>query len=103
LSDNIKFLKGIEADLPKGSNIIVGALYHCVDTGNTYIGILDNGVKTLELYSNVSDITKAEADKVYATKEEVNNINFPVDTVNGKTGTITLTAADVGAAASSHN
>ena len=53
----------------------------------------------------------------YATKDDLNNIDFPVDSINGKTGAVTLsasdigarpdtwtpTAADVGAAPSSHN
>lgn len=39
---------------------------------------------------------------VLATKEELNAIDYPVDSVNGKTGDVTLSAADVGAATSSH-
>ena len=38
----------------------------------------------------------------YATKDELRNIDFPVDSVNGKTGAISLSYGDVGAAASSH-
>jgi hypothetical protein len=38
---------------------------------------------------------------IYLTPEE--EIDFPVDSVNGKTGAVTLSASDVGAAASSHN
>lgn len=34
---------------------------------------------------------------ILATKEELNAIDFPVDSVNGKTGEVTLTANDVGA------
>lgn len=33
----------------------------------------------------------------YATKDDLNAIDFPVDSVNGKTGEITLSASDVGA------
>ena len=33
----------------------------------------------------------------FATKDDLNNIDFPVDSVNGKTGNITLSASDVGA------
>lgn len=33
----------------------------------------------------------------YATKDDVKNIDFPIDSVNGKTGAVTLSAADVGA------
>lgn len=42
----------------------------------------------------------------FATKDDVNNavraIDFPVDSVNGRTGVITLNASDVGAASASH-
>lgn len=37
MSEQLKFYKGIEANLPT-SGIEIGALYHCTDTGNTYIG-----------------------------------------------------------------
>lgn len=33
----------------------------------------------------------------YATKDDVKNIDFPVDSVNSKTGAVTLSASDVGA------
>ena len=33
----------------------------------------------------------------YATKDDVRNIDFPVDSVNGKTGAVNLSASDVGA------
>lgn len=36
----------------------------------------------------------------YATKDELNAIDFPVDSVNGKTGAVVLTATDVGALSS---
>lgn len=38
----------------------------------------------------------------YATKDDLNNIDFPVDSVNGKVGAVKLTADDIGASASSH-
>ena len=38
MSEQLKFYKGLEGDLPVGSNIIIGALYHCTDTKNTYLG-----------------------------------------------------------------
>ena len=38
----------------------------------------------------------------YATKEDLANIDYPVDSVNGKTGTVSLSASDVGAAPASH-
>ena len=34
----------------------------------------------------------------YATKDDLNKIDFPVDSVNGKTGVVNLSASDVGAA-----
>lgn len=33
----------------------------------------------------------------YATKDDIRNIDFPVDSVNGKTGAVTLSAEDIGA------
>lgn len=36
----------------------------------------------------------------FATKDDVKNIDFPVDSVNGKTGAVTLSASDIGARAS---
>lgn len=33
----------------------------------------------------------------YATKDDLNAIDFPVDSVNGKTGVVELVAEDVGA------
>lgn len=47
MSDNLKFYKGLEQDLPR-SNIQIGAIYHCEDTGNTYRGVSAN---TMELFS----------------------------------------------------
>lgn len=38
----------------------------------------------------------------YATKDELNAIDFPVDSVNGKTGAVVLSVSDVGAAPASH-
>lgn len=46
--ENLKFYKGLEANLPT-YNIEPGALYHCEDTGNTYIGITTTEMK---LYSS---------------------------------------------------
>ena len=48
MSEQVKFYKGSEADLPT-SGIEVGAFYHCEDTKNTYRGISDT---QLELYSS---------------------------------------------------
>ena len=33
----------------------------------------------------------------YATKDDIENIDFPVDSINGKTGDVQLNASDVGA------
>lgn len=57
--ENLKFYKGLEKDLPAGSAIEIGALYHCTDTGNTYIGIENNNAKLLNLYSTAFNITGA--------------------------------------------
>lgn len=38
MNEQIKFYKGLESNLPT-SEIEIGALYHCTDTKNTYIGI----------------------------------------------------------------
>ena len=54
--ENLKFYKGLEKDLPAGSAIEIGALYHCTDTGNTYIGIENNNEKLLNLYSTAFNI-----------------------------------------------
>lgn len=38
----------------------------------------------------------------YATKDDIANIEYPVNSVNGKTGAVSISASDVGAAAASH-
>ena len=48
MSENLYFYKGLEEALPK-NNIKTGALYHCTDTKNTYIGKSGN---KLELWSS---------------------------------------------------
>ena len=64
MSEKLKFYKGLEENLV---NITIepGAIYHCIDTGNTYIGVIDSEGEVLEdgtyplkldLYSTVSDI-----------------------------------------------
>lgn len=45
----------------------------------------------------------AAHDKAVAVETALANIDFPVDSVNGKTGIVVLTAADVGAAVTGHN
>ena len=52
MSEKIYFYKGLETNLPT-ADIIAGALYHCTDTKNTYIGMADG---TLELYSTGTQI-----------------------------------------------
>jgi hypothetical protein len=49
-TEQLYFYKGSEANLPK-SGIKVGALYHCTDTKNTYIGKPGN---TMELWSSAT-------------------------------------------------
>lgn len=52
MSEQLKFFKGLEEDLPQGSSIIIGALYHCTDTKNTYIGTN----KGLELWASGTSV-----------------------------------------------
>lgn len=61
MSEQIKFYKGLEENLPTGKAtddngliidpIEVGALYHCTDTGNTYRGVAAN---RMELFSTAN-------------------------------------------------
>lgn len=61
MSEQIKFYKGLETNLPTGratdenglitDPIEVGALYHCTDTGNTYRGI---AINQMELFSTAN-------------------------------------------------
>ena len=53
MSEQLKFFKGNETDLP--SVFEPGAIYHCLDTGNTYLAIDSS---TLTLYSNTFKIYK---------------------------------------------
>lgn len=48
MSENLDFYKGLESNLPK-SGIVIGALYHCTDTKNTYIGV---STTKMELWAN---------------------------------------------------
>lgn len=57
------------------------------DIGAEVDGAAENALNSAKTYVN----------------EQINAIDYPVDSVNGKTGTVTLSASDVGAAASSHN
>ena len=53
MSEQLKFFKGNEANLP--SVFEPGAIYHCIDTGNTYLAIDSSN---LTLYSNTFKIYK---------------------------------------------
>ena len=54
--------------------------------------------------SNPHGITAAQIGAATKTdiSEAISSINYPVDSVNGKTGEVVLTASDVGAAGTSH-
>lgn len=55
MSEQLKFYKGNEADL-NGLTLIPGALYHCLDTGNTYLA---TGTSTKQLFATTnSGVTK---------------------------------------------
>jgi hypothetical protein len=58
MSEQLKFYKGLEKDLPT-SRIEIGALYHCTDTGNTYRGI---STTKMELFSNTIGFTQLNDD-----------------------------------------
>lgn len=69
----LKFLKGLEKNLP--TTLELGAVYHCTDTGNTYMGI-NNGEKQLFSISKLSQLG------ITATAQELN-------TLDGITATVT--------------
>lgn len=52
MSENLYFFKGFERNLPT-SGIKIGGLYHCTDTGNTYIGTSST---TMALYSTTTTV-----------------------------------------------
>ena len=54
MSENLKFYKGLEANLPT-SGIEVGALYHCTDTGNTYRGVTSTEMQLFSTTNSESD------------------------------------------------
>lgn len=92
--------------------------YNIIDTEDTYAHIVGNGTgnsarknaHTIDWKGNANfagDVYVGNADtnkagKKLATEEYVTNtvnaIDIPVDSVNGKTGAVTLSASDVGAA-----
>ena len=53
MPENLKFYKGLEEDLQDVSPIEIGAIYHCTDTGNTYIGI---SATRMQLFSTATPI-----------------------------------------------
>jgi hypothetical protein len=75
MSEKLKFFKGIEADLP--SSLIPGAIYHCTDTGNTYLA------------------TSATTKTLFSTNDIDTNTTY---TLSGKidTGAYKLTLTDSG-------
>lgn len=86
MSEKLKFYKGLEENLVNIS-IEPGAIYHCTDTGNTYIGVIDLEGEVLEdgtyplkldLYSTVSDIYIGDDDEIEGGFELVN-----ADTLGG--------------------
>jgi len=48
-------------------------------------------------YATKDDLATKQPVGDYATKDELNAIDYPVDSVNGKTGDVTLSASDIGA------
>ena len=55
-------------------------------------------MKTLTLGEDIYEIVDAAArSNIKTLKADMANIDYPVDSVNGKTGAVTLTASDVGA------
>ena len=51
MSERLQFFKGLESDLP--TTYVTGALYHCTDTGNTYLA---TSTSELKLYSTSTSI-----------------------------------------------
>lgn len=72
MSDNLKFYKGLECDLPK-SNIQIGAIYHCEDTGNTYRGVSAN---KMELFSTTALTISAKFD----ARDQIVEVSSPIGT-----------------------
>lgn len=84
MSENLYFYKGYESDLPR-TGIKVGALYHCIDTGNTYRGISD---VAMELFSNT--INSVSGSIVPFKSNFSNNIEV-ISNIEKETSSITLT------------
>lgn len=62
MSDNLKFFKGNEADLPIANSSNAGSIYHCEDTGNTY---LSNGDQMILFASAVGKTTSLNHGEVF--------------------------------------
>ena len=62
MSDNLKFFKGNEADLPIANSSNAGSIYHCEDTGNTY---LSNGDQMVLFASAVGKTTSLNRGEVF--------------------------------------
>ena len=73
MSEQLKFFKGNENALD-GITKIPGGIYHCQDTGNTYLA-KDNG--ELELYSTTLSFSTDEAYDA--------SVPLDANTLNGKT------------------
>lgn len=63
MSENLYFYKGLEKDLPR-TGIKIGALYHCTDTKNTYIG---KTATTMELWSSATSYQQLDGGVVIGT------------------------------------
>lgn len=64
--NQLKFFIGSESKLP--TQIQAGALYHCEDTGNTYLGKEHNELK---LYSTTLTLAEAKAASFLYTDAEI--------------------------------
>ena len=67
MNENLIFYKGIESLLPHNDNITPGAIYHCTDTGNTYLGAMDpvDGSKFLQLFSTKVGAISADGGEIF--------------------------------------
>lgn len=62
MNEFIKFYKGEKSGLPKPPNIEPGAMYHCIDTGETFLGISKNYLKLYSIASAVEITTWSPED-----------------------------------------
>ena len=87
MSDNLKFFKGNEADLPIANSGNAGSIYHCEDTGNTY---LSNGDQMILFASAVGKTTSANHGEVFGDYT-TNMATGANSAVFGSAGDTTLT------------